>query len=59
VETGDLVGPGDALVFGEQARTLNELLRRFLGDWQVNPPPQAWDWIKEQARERAMAKGGL
>jgi len=50
------VGPGDALEFREQARTLNELLRRVLADMQVNPPPEAWDWVKEQARERARAK---
>jgi hypothetical protein len=50
------VGPGDALEFREQASTLNELLRRVLADMQVNPPPEAWDWVKEQARERARAK---
>jgi hypothetical protein len=51
------VGPGDALEFREQARTLNEFLGRVLEDMQVNPPPEAWDWVKEQARERARAKG--
>lgn len=50
------LGPGDALEFREQARTLNELLRRVLEDMQVNPPPEAWDWVKEQARERTKAK---
>jgi hypothetical protein len=52
------VGPGDALEFREQARTLNELLRRVLADMQTNPPPQAWDWVKEKAREQAEGKGG-
>jgi hypothetical protein len=52
------VGPGDALEFREQARTLNELLRRILGDMQVNPPPEAWPWVKEQARERAESPKG-
>jgi hypothetical protein len=50
------VGPGDALEFREQARTLNELLRRVLGDMQANPPAEAWDWVKQEARERARGK---
>jgi hypothetical protein len=52
------VGPGDAIEFREQARTLNELLRRVLADMRVTPPSEAWDWVKEQARERAESSKG-